>query len=289
MKIKSTLLGAVAALALTSGAAVAGSVSQPGETVGVDLATPLPEGVYFANTASVGGRPQNDNGFGGGTTYEGVNIPVIIWSTPWTILGGRIELLGAAPELYVGNHYQGVSNTGMYNPFLAATIAWSLGNGFSVSYLAGAYIGIDGGEFGSAFNQSTFRQDLSVAWHGNGWNLATNARFGIVGENQTTHLTNPDYFNYEISLTRSFGKWEVGPVGFGSTDVGNGPTSTYAKQSQFAAGGLIGYNFGPVISQLYVTTDLYEKNYGGHDTRLWTRLIIPVWVPEAPKVVAAKY
>lgn len=288
MKLSSMLFGAAAALTLTSGAALAGSVSQPGETAGVDLATPLPEGVYFVDTGSYGGRPQSAN-FGGGTNYEGVNIPVIAWSTPWTLLGGRIQVLAAAPELDLGNNAQGSFAAGMYNPFLAGWIGWNLGNGFSFSYLAGVYIGISGGDFGDAFNQNTFRQDLSFAYHNNGWNLVSNLRFGIVGDNQTTHLANPDYFNYEVSLTKTIGKWEVGMVTFGSTDVGNGPTPVYLHQSQFAMGGLVGYNFGPVITQLYLTTDVYEQNYGGHDTRLWTRVIIPLWSPEAPKVVAAKY
>ena len=60
-------------------------------------------------------------------------------------------------------------------------------------------------------------------------------------------------------------------VAFGSTDL-NDPIAGYAKQSQVAVGGLIGKAFGPAILQAYLTTDVYEKNYGGHDTRLWVRL-----------------
>ncbi len=48
---------------------------------------------------------------------------------------------------------------------------------------------------------------------------------------------------------------------------------------------LIGHNFGPAILQAYLTTDVYEKNYGGHDTRLWGRVILPLWTaPNAPPV-----
>ena len=54
------------------------------------------------------------------------------------------------------------------------------------------------------------------------------------------------------------------------------PEPGYLKQSQFGLGGLIGYWFGPVVLQAYVTTDLYENNYGGRDTRLWTRVIVPI-------------
>ena len=56
-----------------------------------------------------------------------------------------------------------------------------------------------------------------------------------------------------------------GWVPFGSTDL-NSPVDGYLKQSQIAVGGLIGKSFGPVILQAYLTTDVYEKNYGGHDT-----------------------
>jgi hypothetical protein len=50
-------------------------------------------------------------------------------------------------------------------------------------------------------------------------------------------------------------------------------------------GGLIGYDFGPVKLQTYVTTDVSQDNYGGYDTRGWTRIIIPLgnpWPTPAP-------
>jgi hypothetical protein len=47
------------------------------------------------------------------------------------------------------------------------------------------------------------------------------------------------------------------------------PVPNYLKQSQFAMGGLVGYDFGPVILQGYVTSDVYQKNYGGTDVRGW--------------------
>jgi hypothetical protein len=65
-------------------------------------------------------------------------------------------------------------------------------------------------------------------------------------------------------------------VGFGSTDLTR-PISTYLKQSQIALDGLVGYDFGPLELQAYVTRDVYEQNYGGYDTRAWFRLVIPLW------------
>jgi hypothetical protein len=282
-------------------AAYAGSVTQPGETVGINLAAPLPEGVYFVNTASVG----SNRGFvPSAGSNEGLTIPVIAWATPWEILGGRIQFLVAQPALYSGSAYGGAHHSstfaaGIYNPFLAGMIAWNLGGGFSVSYLAGAYIGIDGGQFNGAFDQTTFRQDLSLAYANNGWNATANLIFGIVGNNQSGpyHTANPDYFNYDLALTKTLGKWEVGIVGFGSTDIAApsgripGTLAQYygPAQSQFALGGLVGYNFGPVIAQAYVTQDVYQSGYNSYETRGWLRLIVPLWNPETPKAVAAKY
>jgi len=40
-------------------------------------------------------------------------------------------------------------------------------------------------------------------------------------------------------------------------------------------GGLVGYNFGFMNVQGYVTRDVAERNYGGKETRGWLRIIVP--------------
>jgi hypothetical protein len=59
------------------------------------------------------------------------------------------------------------------------------------------------------------------------------------------------------------------------------PITNYQRQSQFAAGGLVGYNFGPVRLQAYATSDVYVRNYSGHDTRVWGRVTGPFPVSSA--------
>ena len=65
-------------------------------------------------------------------------------------------------------------------------------------------------------------------------------------------------------------------MAFASTDL---PTRFpgYRRQGQIAVGGLVGYNFGPVNLQAYVTQDVVERNYGGRDTRGWLRVIVPIY------------
>ena len=88
-------------------------------------------------------------------------------------------------------------------------------------------------------------------------------------------------------MTKHIDKWEVGLVGYGSTDLNGAFRNTdllgaVHKQSQFALGGLVGYNFGPVIAQVYLTRDISQSNYTGYDTRFWTRVIVPLGNPDAP-------
>ena len=141
MNSKLTKLAAVGVLSLcTAAPALAGSVTQPGETVGLNVGAPLPQGWYAINTVDWGCRnttPQH--------TCTGLTIPVVAWSTPWTIFGGRVQLLAAWPAVEVGVQRApgidpGTYFNGMYNPAVFGQLAWDLGYGWGFSYPLGAYI-----------------------------------------------------------------------------------------------------------------------------------------------------
>ena len=303
MNIKATIFGAtMGALGLVgaNSAALAGTTTPPGERAGVDLATPLPEGVYFVDLGGIG----SDRGAVTKASTFDYNVPIIAWATPWTIGAGRIQLIAAAPEASIAVpssgpwgplHNNSAYIRGMYNPFLAAQYAYNFGNGFSASYLAGAYIAVDGGNNTNPFDQTTFHQQLALAYHGGGWNATANLMYGIVG-NGYGGVHNSDYFNYDLGLTHTFGKWEVGIIGYGSVTSTINPyylngfyQGSTPSASQFALGGLVGYNFGPVITHVALSTDVADHNYGSHATYLNIHVIIPLWNPEAPKAVVAKY
>jgi hypothetical protein len=257
-------------------------VTQPGETVGLAVGAPLPEGLYFVNTGDWGRRSDVD-------VSSGLDIPVIAWSTPWTIFGGRVQFLIAGPVVEVGVHNANYLR-GVFNPLVSGQLAWDLGNGWGVSYLLGAYINVNSEV---AFSDTSLNQRFALSYTGNQLNLTANVIYGthfdhVTGSPQLSPCPvpfalngcNPDFLNVDLTATRKFGDWEFGVVAFGSTDL-TSPIEAYAKQSQIAVGGLIGKSFGGLILQTYLTTDVYEKNYGGHDTRLWGRMIIPLWAPLA--------
>jgi len=285
MTSKMTKLAAACALSLcaTASAALAGSVTQPGETLGLATGAQLPEGLYFLNTADWGTRSGVD-------TSVGVTIPVVAWSTPWTFLGARVHFLLATPLVEVGVQHATYLR-GVYNPLLAGQLAWDLGNNWGFSYMLGAYFDASSEV---AWSSTSLNQRFALSYTGYGWNLTANVIWGT----QFNHVTgrpqlspcpasfvlngcNPDFLNVDLTATKRFDKWEIGPVAFGSTDL-NSPIAGYQQQSQIALGGLVGYHFGPLVLQAYLTRDVYQKNYGGYDTRLWTRLSFPIWTPPAP-------
>lgn len=284
MNSKLMKLAAAGVLSLcTAASALAGSVTQPGETVGLAVGAPLPQGLYFVNTADWGTRSGVD-------TSLGVAIPLLAWSTPWTFLGARVQFLLATPLVEVGVHHTNYLR-GVYNPLLAGQLAWDLGNNWGFSYLVGAYFDVHSEV---AWSSTSLNQRFALSYTGDHWNLTAHAIWGT----QLDHVTgrpqlspcpasfalngcNPDFLNLDLTATRKFDKWEIGLVAFGSTDL-NSPIAGYQRQSQVAVGGLVGYSFGPLILQTYLTTDVHQKNYGGYDTRLWTRVIFPIWTPPAP-------
>jgi len=265
-----TKLAAAGVLTLAaSSSAMAGSVTQPGETVGLALGAPLPPGFYFVDTTDWGVRDTAT-----GKTSVGVTIPVIAWSTPWKVLGARVQFLVATPGIEVGTHSNVASipdtyNASMYNPFIGGTLAWDLGGGFGFSYTLGAYIGVNDA---LADPTSSINQRFALSYTGGGWDLTAHVIYGTQVETTVGH---PDFVNVDLTATKTFGKWEVGAVGFYSTDLGN----VIDKQSQFALGALVGYDWGAVKTQMYVTRDVFEQNYGGFDTRVWGRIIVPLGYP----------
>lgn len=308
MKISSKLIGASLAalgamsLCTVSGAAVAGSISQPGELVGYTWA-PLPQGLYFADTGSYG----NDRSL---PTYKGelgVNIPVIVWSTPWDLLGGHIEAYVAVPSVAAGIPGgadlpalpTGTYLSAIYNPALLVGESWNLGGGWGISDFVGGYAPVD-----NILDQDnwTFNERLGVTWSGDGFTLTGHLTVGITGDDLSSSWgtngqhVNPDYINLDLAAWKSFGKFSFGPVAFGSWDISSSvKTATSGRQSQFAVGGMGGYDFGPVILQSYLTHDVASENYDaeGHEvyeTRGWVRVIVPLWNPPAPPApVVAKY
>ncbi len=268
MSIKSKLLGTAVALASLVGASsafAAGNLltsaqQQPGLTAGLSTGTPLPTGVYEVGILDWGSHA--------GTGFEaGVLVPInLIWSTPWEILGGRPFFQFANAEAYIAKPNQsgvGPANalylSGNFENVLGVGMGWNLGNGFSVTIEEEYYPGIKNQI--APQNYGTFSQEAAIAWHGaDGWGANAHIAYGT-GKNSSNGFKNSSsnnftgdlqgsaWLDWDFAITKSFGKWEVGAFVFGENDLGT-PFIGFQKASEVAVGGLVGYNFGPVIAQL---------------------------------------
>jgi len=276
-----TLRNAAAAtlmLLCTTSSVLAGSVTQPGDTMGSPSGAPIPPGVYVANQANWGCSDTTPR------TCVFTEIPLFAWSTPWKILGGRLAF-ATAPSTWVDvDIHKAHQASDFFNPFGAGELSWDLGHGWGFTYLLGAYFDVDSPV---AYSSTSLNQRFALSYIGNGWDLTANIIWGINFDQVTRDPQgfpcptapafgcNNNFLNLDLTATKRFGKWELGPIGFYATDITT-PVADYRRQSKAAIGGLVGYWAGPFILQIYGTTEFYEENYGGKDSRLWSRLVIPL-------------
>lgn len=239
--------------------AFAGSVLQPGATIGLPAGAPLPEGLYFIDTSSYGQRTDTVSG-------QGINLTSLVWATPLFIDDTRLQLIVLQPSVYTTN----TNNDLLFlnSTLVAGQLAHAFGNGFSASYMAGFRAGMGAPQ---AYQLPSFEQRFAVSYTAFGWDLTADLINGDFGDN----LRYPDWLNLDLTATKTFGAIEVGAVAFGSADL-NAPVPTYKRQRQFAVGGLIGGKLDRLKIQAIVTRDVAEHGYTGYDTRGWIRLILPL-------------
>jgi hypothetical protein len=300
--IKLAAIGA-AALAVSSTSALALSELPAGVTTGIALGAALPEGVYDISIASYGSA----NSSLGNLAYS---IPVwLIWSTPWSIAGGRIAFdtaTGVADVWTAGSTANGTDS--WLNTLVEASIAWNLHNGFNVSLRAGAWLpSTQALPETFARDYTAFQGGGSVSYIANGWNLTATGLYGsghdgngnsYGGTAASRGIAQNSWFNLDMTATKKLGKMEIGVVAYGSWDVDSKATDVWvkngsqAKAKEFAVGGLVGYDFGSFIAQAKLTGDVEAENIigrnatavgigGEKEVRGTLTIIKPLWNPEA--------
>lgn len=275
--MKRLLLATTAcSLAASLSPSLAGSVLQPGATVGIPAGAPLAEGVYFVNTSDYGQRTNTQAGLG-------VNMTSVLWATPFTFYDTRLQFFFLQPTAYTTN----TNNDRFYgnSTLFSGQLAHTFGNGFGVSYLSGIRTAQPSP---LAFRKNSFEQRGAITYNGNGFNLTANVANGAFW-GESANMMYPNWLNLDLTATKKFDTFEIGAVAFGSTDI-TSPTPAYKRQGQIAVGGLVGHNFGKFTLQAYVTRDVAKRAYTGYDTRGWARLIVPLYVaPVAPEPLRARF
>lgn len=282
-------LRAAAALAIVlpwARVAAADSIQRSGLTTTIPEGYGRTPGFYVAAMYDFGVRNTDPS-----MTKQGVLIPMFFtWSTPWDVGSAHVSIK-AAPFVHVMEKAPGLSVTRPYNPYASIWFSWFLGSGWNLSIGEGAQIGFANDltkPIGRDF--TAFQQNVALSYVKNNWNVTTNA-FYTSGRTQTTG-SQPHTFNVDVTTSKRKARREYGLVAYGEWDL-NSPSVGYLpsglKQSEFAVGGMWGYLLGNLVQvQGRLTTDVYENNFGGHDTRLTIMTVFPLWTPAAPRPRNAK-
>ena len=307
-KILSTVGAAALALSMSATVSYAGYM-QPGETMGVSLLSPLPEGVFFADLEDYGRSP---NLVPGQNVGVGVNIPVIIWSTPITFYNTRLEFLAAVPFAHVDG--AGLDRFGAISYALGPLLAHDFGGGLTGG-LGALVRTADPSSNIQALSGRTdtavdVRQSLQYAIPAGspfaGITLIENAAYTsclcsngpttITGDGLTATVQN-DMFAGDFTAEKTFGKFTIGFTGYGNIDTNNMArlAGVNPREKNVAVGGLIGYDFGKFTLTGIVTHSLFRTAIApsvsaGEETRGWVRIIVPLYVaPAASAPVVARY
>jgi Putative MetA-pathway of phenol degradation len=275
--------------------ALAVSWTTPGATMGVPAGFVPPEGLYFVNATHWGSSAGNPS------ISAGSETPILIWTTGWTFLGANYAASAFWAGAEVGVEKQ-VYIRGMFNPYVnPITLSWNLGNGFFASYGFGVYLPTKSeitfsSSPGTATSGAAFENRLALSYLANNWIVSANTITGITTTDAAGFST-PDYFNLDLTFAHTFGKWELGAVGYGAWDLNLTPLGALhgGKGQELAIGGLVGYNFDVLDIYLEATHEIVNKGwsyFGKDDTRVWAIVTIPIWnptPPSVPKTLAAKY
>ncbi len=230
--------------------------------------------------------------------YNNNNTGTTSAGTPFSTPGGLVG---------TGNYT--TANT-LWNPI---ALSWNLGAGWFVS-VGFNFVAPDGthtttaGLFTPNPDYWTFEPTFAIAYLANNWVLAANFFYDI-NSKTAGHccassllpaaaipaggfgITSGNALYGDFTAAYKFGKWEVGPVGYfevqTTADTGTGCPALCGNLSNVAVGGLVGYDFGPVDLQVWVTDSVARSNaIDGLD--IWTRLGFRIWAPESPKPLVAK-
>jgi hypothetical protein len=195
-------------------------------------------------------------------------------------------------------------------------LSWNLGSGW-FSNVGFALHVPDGSSYNNSTNPDywTYEPHAAITYLANGWNLTSNftydvntASAGHTGVFAGTPLAafgfgyrSGDQAFLDLTATKTINNWEIGPVAYfmwqTTPDRPGGGYScaalaattrslvTCGRATDYAIGGLIGYDFGPVALKLFLTDSVYTRdNLGG--LAVWTKLSFRLWGPDAPAPTA---
>ena len=313
-----TFLACVAASAACSSASAyefgsAGGQQKPGIVIGAAAAAPPPglygfEQAFTYQSKIVGPGAPNIGGAQTGAKADAVATG-LLWVPGWSFLGATYDAVAVLPFVSesVGSPFD-FAPSGMHNAFFANELSWRLGgSGLFVKAGLGMYAptgtqqGAAGlGNIGSPW--WTFQPNIVFSYLKDGWNLTVNVFDEINTANSRTNYRSGDILHAEFTATKTIGNWTFGPVAYYVGQVTDDRSSAFYggainvnRYNIWAAGGLVGYNFGPASLNIWGLQEISANASGGTagppglDTAaitkgfsIFAQLNFRIWAPDAP-------
>ena len=286
---------------------------KPGLVLGAAAAAPPPglygfDQVFTYQSKLVGPGAPNVGGAQTGVKAD-VAAQGLLWVPGWNFLGASYDAVAVLPFISasVGSPID-IAPSGMHNVFFANELSWKLGDsGFFAKAGLGMYAptgtqqGPSGlGNIGNPW--WTFQPNLVVSYLKDGWNLTVNVFDEINTANTITDYRSGDVLHAEFTATKTIGNWTIGPVAYYAGQITSDRSSAFYggainvnRYDIWAAGGMVGYNFGPASVSVWGTQELSSTASGGTaglpglDTAAITKgfsvfaqLNYRIWAPDAP-------
>jgi hypothetical protein len=185
-------------------------------------------------------------------------------------------------------------------------LSWNLGGGWFVA-TAFSFTAPTGTKAGGGFTPNpdywTLEPSVSISYLGNNWVASWNNFYDINTRSEgtccaATNITSGNAIYGDLMAVYKIGKWSIGPVGYyefqTTSDTGNctpAPgVNLCGRYQTAAAGALVGYDFGPVDLQVWVTDQFVGRDTpaGVNALDVWTRIGFKIWGPDAPRPLVGK-
>ncbi|MDE1149833.1 MAG: transporter [Azospirillaceae bacterium] len=218
--------------------------------------------------------------------YVQVEVPIVLWSTGWKVLGADYAAALSQPFIYTGLRSGGGATKGHWGTFntiaVPAILSWDLGQDVHLKTSLGIYVpdassdpahAPANGGAASGNGYWTVEPGIGLSWLSHGWNLSLDLHYDHNFRDTTTGYRSGDEIAVDYTAMRDLGSWAGGrwSAGLGAhqetqveDDSGPGSASCAAKAGcrvgTYGLGPLLGYKVGGIGLTLEYNHNLYTQN-----------------------------
>jgi hypothetical protein len=293
---------------------------KPGLALGASAGVPPPGLYMFDQTltyqSKIVGPGAPDVGGKSTTMNADAAALGLLYVPGWTFLGATYDAVLVQP--YLNDSFGSPLNlqqSGLHNTYIVpGELSWRLGDsGFFVKAGLGIYAP-DGTMTGVNKLDNignpwwTFQPEIILSYLKDGWNITANVFQEINTASTVTGYRSGDILHAEFAATKTIGKWTFGPVAYYVGQVTDDKSSAFYgytintnRYNVWAAGALVGYDFGPVALNVWALDEFSANASGGTagfpgtDSAIRTKgysvfasLSYRLWAPEGSTPQAAK-